>query len=259
MATIFWVEDQSHWIDKFKPVLENQDFDGKPTAVVTHRFANAARQQIALMKDQQRPDIALLDAHMNGNLGAGFSVSRTLLGKWPDLPIIYLSEHSGTQTEQQALEDMHAQDFIAKHQRNIEEVLCWRIRAILRQHKSNTGNSRDFLAQDHLRIDLASWEVFWRDQKLMNPLNPRRPLAPMPRKILYHLLKARPRPVNSLQMADYLQADPEKFSYASYRQHIKTLRHSIDQAEGGKGLFLAHCKQGKGIVTFGDEGAYCWK
>jgi hypothetical protein len=28
---------------------------------------------------------------------------------------------------------------------------------------------------------------------------------------------------------------------------------------GGKGEFVDICKRGEGIVTFGDEGAYCWK
>ena len=26
MIKIFWVEDQSHWIDKFRPLLERTDF-----------------------------------------------------------------------------------------------------------------------------------------------------------------------------------------------------------------------------------------
>jgi len=39
-------------------------------------------------------------------------------------------------------------------------------------------------------------------------------------------------PLNTLQVADKLDADPERFSYANYRQHIRTLRRSIDQAMG---------------------------
>jgi hypothetical protein len=53
--------------------------------------------------------------------------------------------------------------------------------------------------------------------------------------------------------------DAERFSYASYRQHIRTLRLSFDQAMGGAGDFLEICKAGEGIVTFGDDRAYCWK
>ena len=52
--------------------------------------------------------------------------------------------------------------------------------------------------------------------------------------------------------------DPEKFSYASYRQHIKTLRRAFDAAEGQHGSFSERCNKGEGIVTFGDEGAYYW-
>ncbi len=267
MATIFWVEDQSHWIDRFKPVLESTNFgdhqgnehDTQLNTVVTYRLANAARQKITVTPDEQKPDIAILDAHMNGNSGAGFSVSRALLAKWPKLPIIYLSEHSGTQTEKTALEEMYAQDFIAKHQHNIEEVLCWRIKAILRQNSQHQQKREDVLSTGNLLIDLTTWEVYWQDKKLMNPANPRRPLAPMPRKILYQLVKCSPRPVSTGQIADYLQADPDKFSYANYRQHIKTLRHSFDMAEGGQGSFIERCKSGEGIVTFGDLGAYCWK
>lgn len=258
MAVILWVEDQSHWINKFKPILESTDFDGGSNEVITFKFENAARQNITLMAEEEQPDIAILDAHMNGNSGAGFSVARALLAKWPTLPIIYLSEHSGTQTEQAALE-LNAQDFIAKHQRNIEEVLCWRVKAILRQHQSEQQSPQDFLLSGELKIDLATWEIFWQGQKLMNPSNKRRPLAPMPRKILYHLVKCSPRPVSTEQMAEFLKSDSEKFSYANYRQHIKTLRHSLDSAQLPAGNFIASCKAGQGIVTFGDLGAYCWK
>src|SRR5690625_7052333 len=120
MAKIFWVEDQSHWIDKFKPVLEATTFDDQPTEVRVFKFAEAANQHIRLAAEDDRPDIALLDANMNGNETAGFSVSRALQRKWPGLPIIYLSEHSGTGIEQEAFETTDAKDFIAKHQRNIE-------------------------------------------------------------------------------------------------------------------------------------------
>lgn len=256
MARIFWVEDQSHWIDKFKSVLEMTDFDGEPTQVQTFKFVAAAKQKISATT--HKPDIAILDAHMNGDDAAGLSVSRALLAKWPTLPILFLSEHSGTTTEQVALEEMATQDFIAKHQRNIEEVLCWRIKAALRQ-QPNKDALCDVLLSGKLKIDLTTWEVYWQDKKLMNPTNSRRPLAPMPRKILHQLVECSPRPVTTLQMAERLEADPEKFSYANYRQHIKTLRHAFNIAEGENGCFIENCKAGKGVVTFGDLGAYCWK
>ena len=62
MASIFWVEDQSHWIKKFTPVLENEDFDGKPNTLTVLNFAEAARQKIALTDKDSPPDVALLDA-----------------------------------------------------------------------------------------------------------------------------------------------------------------------------------------------------
>jgi hypothetical protein len=60
-------------------------------------------------------------------------------------------------------------------------------------------------------------------------------------------------------MAESLNMD--SLSYASYRQHIKTLRHSFEQAAKAKNKasFLELCRQELGIVTFGDEHAYCWK
>ena len=85
--------------------------------------------------------------------------------KWPGLPIIYLSEHSGTGLERDALETYGALDFIAKHQRNVEEVLCLRIKAALRQSMipaSHTDAPADnVLASGELTIDLNSWEVYW--------------------------------------------------------------------------------------------------
>jgi len=267
MATIFWVEDQTHWIDKFTPILEQSDFNSSADAthteskntLIVHRLDSAAKQSIALLSEEQKPDIAILDAHMNGNSGAGFSVSRALLAKWPELPIIFLSEHSGTQVEQTALEETTAQDFIAKHQHNVTEVLCWRIRAILRKTNIQDNKQSDIINSGSLTIDLNTWEVYWHKQKLMNPANAKRALAPTPRKILYYLVQASPTPLSTGQIAEKLGADAERFSYANYRQHIKTLRHSFDQAQGGKGEFIEQCKQGKGIVTFGDLGAYCWK
>lgn len=264
MATIFWVEDQSHWIDKFKPVLESTAFDYAPTQVQVFKFAEAACQHIRLADDAQRPDVALLDANMNGNDDAGFSVSRALQRKWPGLPVIYLSEHSGTGIEQTAFETASAQDFIAKHQLNIESVLCWRIKAVLRQNsvrqsESSALQSDQVLHSGDLRIDTTTWEVYWQGTKLMNPTNHQRPLAPTPRKILRFLVENAPRPLTTEQIADKLGADLERFSYANYRQHIRTLRLSFDQAMGGTGDFVALCKQGQGIAAFGDEGAYCWK
>lgn len=260
MATIFWVEDQSHWIKKFSAILENEDFDGRPNSLAVYNFAEAAKQKIALSDKSEAPDVALLDARMNGNDQAGFSVSAALRKKWPGIPIIYLSEHSGTEIERDALEQFSATDFIAKHQHNIEEVLCWRIKAVLRQASLgddlsatiNTVNSGD------LTIDLNNWNVYWKSVRLMNPNNSQRPLAPMPRKLLRELVDCSPRPLTALQVAERLDADPERFSYASYRQHIKTLRRSFDAAEGGEGSFTRLCNSGEGIVTFGDEGAYLW-
>ncbi len=108
MARIFWVEDQSHWIKKFSAVLEAEDFDGNPNSVAVYHFAEAARQKIALSDKNSAPDVALLDARMNGNDQAGFSVSNALRKKWPRLPIIYLSEHAGTDIERAALEQFSA-------------------------------------------------------------------------------------------------------------------------------------------------------
>ena len=73
------------------------------------------------------------------------------------------------------------------------------------------------------------------------------------------LVEASPRPVATMQMAEWLEADLEKFSYANYRQHIKTLRKSLAQAHGDEEAFMALCKQGEAVVTFGAEGAYLWK
>lgn len=257
MAEILWVEDQTHWIDRFKPVLEATDFDGQATRVAVFRFAEAASQHIKQADACQAPDVALLDANMNGNDEAGFSVYRALKKKWPDLPVIYLSEHSGTGIEEQAFEDTDVRDFIAKHQPNIEQVLCWRIRAVFRRRQQ--ADQQQSIQQGPLRIDTTTWEVFWQGNKLMNPSNPGRPLGPTPRKILRFLVQASPRPLNTLQIAEHLDADPERFSYANYRQHIRTLRNAFEQASGNTGEFMAACKAGQGIVTFGDEGAYCWR
>ncbi len=262
MAKLFWVEDQSHWIDKFKPILETADFgDGAGSnEVQTFKFAEAACQHIHLTSEP--PDIAILDANMRGNDHAGFAVSRTLRKKWPELPVIYLSEHSGTGIEQQAFEQSIAQDFIAKHQSNVEAVLCWRIKAVLRQQAVSSDVARqasgDLLKSGALSIDLITWNVYWHGERLMNPANQQRSLAPTPRKILRTLVEASPRPVTTLQMAEHLESD--NFTYANYRQHIKTLRHSFEQAceVGKQPSFIEQCKAGKGIVTFGDEGAYCW-
>ncbi len=262
MASIFWVEDQSHWIEKFSSILQQGEFDDKPNQLDIFKFAEAAKQKIALTDSQSPPDVALLDARMNGNDQAGFSVSSALRKKWPQIPIIYLSEHSGTEIERDALEQFSAADFIAKHQHNVEQVLCWRIKAVLRQRALGDQNSeanQQQLSSGDLTIDLNNWNVYWKQVRLMNPNNQLRPLAPTPRKILRELLQCSPRPLNSLQIADRIDADLEKFSYASYRQHIKTLRRAIDAAEGGQGHFLELCQNGSGIVTFGDEGAYFWK
>ena len=261
-----WVEDQLHWITKFKSVLESADLIGAGSEgknqVQVFKFAESARQHIA--QTQQAPDIAILDANMNGNDQAGFSVSRALHKKWPKLPVIYLSEHSGTGIEQQAFEETGAQDFIAKHQQNIEAVLCWRVRKALKNAEQtngeNTSLAENILESGHLTIDTQTWNVYWYGERLMNPANARRPLPPTPRKILRYLVEASPSPLTTLQIVEKLDADPERFSAANYRQHIRTLRQSIEQAAQIKDQtsFIDTCKAGKGITTFGDDGAYCW-
>ncbi len=71
-----------------------------------------------------------------------------------------------TGVEQEAIEEQNAQDFIAKHQRNIEQVLCWRIRATLRQQSmtreknssgwTNTSSRRILAPSDDVdRVDDA--------------------------------------------------------------------------------------------------------
>jgi DNA-binding response OmpR family regulator len=262
MAAIFWVEDQLHWIKKFSSILEQGDFDGRPNVLAVYNFAEAAKQKIALTDKESPPDVALLDARMNGNDQAGFSVSSALRKKWPGIPIIYLSEHSGTDIERDALEQFSATDFIAKHQHNVEQVLCWRIKAVLRQHalgSDSATDDSDSISSGDLSIDLNNWNVYWKTVRLMNPNNTMRPLAPTPRKILRELMACSPRPLTAAQIADRIEVDSERFSYASYRQHIKTLRRAIDTADGGTGSFIELCRKGFGIVTFGDEGAYLWK
>jgi len=270
MATIFWVEDQFHWIDKFKPVMENADFslessaavdtDNPHNKIIIYKFVESACQAINQMKTA--PDIVILDANMSGNDDAGLTVSCLVGKKWPDTPIIFLSEHSGTGIEEKVFDKNASQDFIAKHQENIEKVLCWRIKALLR-HKNisnnqNSTDSADSLTSGNLSIDLATWNVYWFGERLMNPTNSQRPLAPTPRKILKFLVESSPRPVTTLQMEQKLKID--RFNYASYRQHIKTLRHSFEQATNktSQASFLAACKNGKGIVAFGEQGAYSW-
>ena len=259
MAKLFWVEDQSHWIDKFSAILRDTDFDGSKNSLEVFKFPEAAKQRIATLDERSRPDIAILDAHMNGSDEAGFGVSRALRKKWPELPIIYLSEHSGTELEEQALTQADAEDFIAKHQRNIEAVLCWRIKAALKKRQQKPQDPTNTILSGSLRIDLVSWEVYWKGKKLMNPHNPKRPLAPTPRKILRFLVQRSPHALTTGQIADLLDSDAERFSNANYRQHIKTLRNAFELAEENSGRFTALCKQGRGIVTFGDQHAYCWK
>ncbi len=269
MVKILWVEDQTHWITKFKPILEQaelsisdaQDSPSELNEVEVFKFSEAARMHIS--QAQEAPDIAILDANMNGNDQAGFAVSRALHKKWPQLPVIYLSEHSGTGIEQQAFEETGAEDFIAKHQQNIEAVLCWRIKAALKKSQagdSHKSDSNTNIISGHLSIDTETWNVFWFGERLMNPSNERRPLPPTPRKILRYLVEASPSPLTSLQIVEKLDADPERFSDANYRQHIRTLRQSLEQAgqRQGRDSFIALCKSGKGIITLGDEGAYAW-
>jgi len=269
MKTIFWVEDQYHWIDKFQKELECANLDvsgtenqsnGRKNTLIIHKFVESASQAINHMSSQ--PDIVILDADMNGDHDAGLTLSSLISKKWQNVPIIFLSEHSGTGIEEKVFELSSSQDFIAKHQQNVEKVLCWRIRALLRQKQLQSQNgdqeSRDTLTSGSLVIDLATWNVYWQGNRLMNPNNSQRPLAPTPRKILKFLVEASPRPLTTMQMEQKLES--ERFNYASYRQHIKTLRHSFEQASsnGDSDSFINNCKNGKGIVTFGDEGAYCW-
>lgn len=262
MANIFWLEDQFHWIDKFEALLVESDFgDGQsPNKLDIFKFVESASQ--AIKRRDTAPDIVLLDANMNGNDEGGITIARKISEKWPNAPIIYLSEHSGTPIEQTAFEDANTRDFIAKHQRNIEQVLCWRIKALIRDKnikESSSINRNDRIVSGALTIDLTTWNVYWHGYRLMNPANNLRPLAPTPRKILKYLVEAAPSSVSTLQMAEKLDSD--KFNYANYRQHIKTLRHSFEQAcsENGLDSFIEGCKNGIGIVTFGDEGAYLWK
>lgn len=261
MAKIFWVEDQLHWIDKFKAALESGDFDGTSNTLVISRYAEAAKQAIALTAVDDPPDIAILDARMNGVDQAGLSVSNALRKKWPKLPIIFLSEYSGTAIEKNVFETGTIADFIAKHQNNVGEVLCWRIKAVLRQANmaTQTPNDQNAITSGALTIDLDTWDIYWHGVQLRNPENPKRPLAPTPRKILRCLVERTPRPVTTEQIAEYLGSNPDDYSYATYRQHIKTLRRSFDVVDGNLRHFSELCKEGFGIVAFGEESAYCWK
>lgn len=262
MAKIFWVEDQSHWVGKFQDALKSMDLDGDSNELLLFKFSEAARQFIKKAdQEADHPDIALLDARMNGYDGAGFSVVEALRKKWPDVPVIFLSEHNGTDIERAALTEYGVVDFISKHQRNAEEVLSWRMKAALRQADlkspgTPTSVNEDVLSNGDLKIDLSTWEVYWQGKKLMNPDNPKRPLAPTPRRMLRVLVECSPRPVSVSQMAEALGLDPDTYQAATYRQHIKTLRRAFEAVDAD---FTERCKQDHGLVTFGEAGAYCWK
>lgn len=262
MAKIIWVEDQSHWINKFRDILQQAELDDSSNELLLFKFSEAARQFIIKADaEKEQPDIALLDARMNGFDGAGFSVLQALRKKWPEMPIIFLSEHSGTEIEKDAFTEYGVTDFIAKHQVNIEEVLCWRIKAALRQkavqaQPAQTQSSDDLIISGELKMDLNTWEIYWRGNKLMNPDNPKRPLAPTPRRMLKVLVDHSPRPVTTFQMAEALGLDPDTYQAATYRQHIKTLRRAFEAVDAG---FADACKNDQGITTFGEAGAYCWK
>ncbi len=269
MKTIFWVEDQYHWVNKFEQVLIDANFDvtesedsveTSANKLILHKFIESASQ--AINHSTEQPDIVILDADMNGDQDAGLTLSALIAKKWPKVPVIFLSEHSGTGIEEKVFEHSSSQDFIAKHQQNVERVLCWRIKALLRQqqlsNQSKSNQSESTLNSGDLLIDLATWNCYWLGQRLMNPANSQRPLAPTPRKILRFLVESSPRPLTTIQMEQKLESD--RFNYASYRQHIKTLRHSFEQAQQAvnQESFIQRCKSGTGIVTFGDQGAYCW-
>lgn len=269
MKTIFWVEDQYHWVNKFEQVLIDANFDITKSGdasdksvnkLILHKFIESASR--AINHSNEQPDIVILDADMNGDQDAGLTLSSLIAKKWPKVPVIFLSEHSGTGIEEKVFEHSSVQDFIAKHQQNVEKVLCWRIKALLRQQLVNSQTkgeqSENTLTSGELVIDLATWNCYWMGHKLMNPANSQRPLAPTPRKILRFLLESSPRPLTTLQMEQKLES--ERFNYASYRQHIKTLRHSFEKAQQAvsQSSFIERCKNGIGIVTFGDQGAYCW-
>ena len=54
MAKIFWVEDQFHWINKFKPLLEQADFEDShseaPDSAVSHSDKALNKNQIEVHK-----------------------------------------------------------------------------------------------------------------------------------------------------------------------------------------------------------------
>lgn len=255
MATILWAEDQRHWVDKFSDCLLNTAFDDAPNQLIVLDGVQAV--QAFCLEGKATPDLALLDARMHGDDQAGFTVSQSLRKRWPDLPIIYLSEHSGTQIEAQAFSLHSTLDFIAKHQRNVEQVLCWRIKALLRQRAlSQPSAQTDCVRSGPLQIDLVTWDIYWAGNKLHNPKNPRRALPPTPRKILHYLVEHSPRPQTAAQVARALALDEERFSNAAYRQHIRTLRDAIDNVSQRN--FSTLCKQGLGLVTAGDAGSYHW-
>ena len=255
MATIVWVEDQKHWVDRFGPSLQDSNFDGNQNRLVLLDSPDAVAGY--LRDAREEPDLALLDARMRGDDQAGFKVARHLHQRWPMLPVIYFSEHSGTRVEAQAFELQSTGDFIAKHQRNAEQVLCWRIKALLRQRLLRTARAHtDCLNSGPLTIDLLSWEIYWRDTRLQNPKNPKRPLPPTPRRVLHHLVLHAPRPQNAAQVAHALDLDEQRFTNAAYRQHIRTLRDALQLASDGEFSTLAEL--GQGLVTCSDSGAYHW-
>ena len=69
MATIFWVEDQAHWINKFSQTLGEVDLDGRANELRVYRFAEEAKQAIGRAAPDAPPDIAILDAKTLGKLG----------------------------------------------------------------------------------------------------------------------------------------------------------------------------------------------
>ncbi len=204
------VEDEKALAENYRDALQRQRY----SVAIYHDRRSA---QLAI--EQRLPDLAIIDIGLGDEPEAGFDLCRDLRGRWPELPIVFLTARESELDVVSGLR-LGADDYFTKDI-SLTEMLA-RIAALLRRVEAMRAPEREehILQTAALCINQERLTASWRDDHLA--------LTVIEFRIVQCLVK-RPGQVKSRQQlmdaAGVVQDDH------TITSHIKRIRRKFEEID----------------------------
>ena len=251
--TVFFFEDDESTAKRLKRALEQPPDNPDAPLLAVHHYLRAKDAFAALERLTEPPDVALLDRHQSDYTNAGLDLCERIKTDWPNVPVVFLSEHDGLGQQGDGL-DVGAISYLSKalfdkpdHEEFIRKVLL----AAIRETEGLDGGPPKKYQLGSLEIDMNMPQVCWRGQVVE--------LTQAQRGILDEL--ARPGHTerlckySDLATAGGITGNDRDQRRENVKQHIQKIRRAFEKVDED---FRAACLDRRyGIVAIPKAG-YRW-